>query len=296
MDRRNLIIVAVAVVLGLVAVYVANTWFSGMEQRQEQLAEEQDLVQVVVASRDLEFGGPITNESVRLANWPRESLPAGAITDIDRILNERNVAIRPIVMGEPVLISRISDRAILSSNIPENMRAVTVPVNAVTGVAGFVFPSDVVDVFLTRQIPGDGASADDQMTTVLLQNIQVLAVDRRSGEDSTEPAVSDTATLLVSPFDAQKLTLATQVGRLSLALRNVEDQLAEGGSRVATPRDLGGNGLYIGGRREQPSAPAAAPVTSGGGSAAPARRSGPSMVVYRGTEASRQEVVSDASY
>ena len=223
-------------------------------------------------------------------------MPAGAITDLDRILNERNVAIRPIVTGEPVLISRISDRAILSANIPENMRAVTVPVNAVSGVAGFIFPSDVVDVYLTRQIPGEGASNDDQMTTVLLQNIQVLAVDRRSSENATEPTVSDTATLLVSPFDAQKLTLATRLGGLSLALRNVEDQLAEGGSRIATTRDLGGGGLYIGERRQRASTPAAAPATSGGNSAASTRSSGPSMVIYRGTEASRQEVLTDASY
>jgi hypothetical protein len=88
------------------------------------------------------------------------------------------VAIRPIARGEPILVSRISERAVLSANLVPNMRAVTVPVDPVTGVAGFVTPGDVVDVLLTRQIPGDGATSDDNMTSVIMESIQVLAVDR----------------------------------------------------------------------------------------------------------------------
>lgn len=297
MEKRNLIIVGVAIVIGLFAVYIANSWFTGREVQQERVAQEQGLVRVAVASRALEFGAPIASDTVALENWPAESVPDGAITDLDRILNGRNVAIRPIARGEPILISRISDRAILSANLPDNMRAVTIPVNAVSGVAGFVFPGDVVDIFLTRQIPGDGATSDDQMTTVIIENVQVLAVDRRASENATEPEVGDTATVLVDQFAAQRLTLATEIGKLSLALRNVEDQMM-GTTRVATSRDLGGAGFYIADRGNRSPGASSAPVAfverpagSQSVAAIPNRPSGPSMLVYRGTEATRQEVM-----
>ena len=161
MNRRNAVIAGIAVVLGLFAVYLANAWFSGVEQREERVAEEQQLVRIAVASQDMEFGAPLTAENVRLANWPAGSVPQGAYrdTDVQRMLSGGNVAIRPITRGEPILLSRISERAVLSANLPADMRAVTVPVDAVSGVAGFVTPGDVVDVLLTRQIPGEGSSA-----------------------------------------------------------------------------------------------------------------------------------------
>ena len=294
MERRNIIIVGVAVLLGLVAVYLANAWFSGVEERQERVAREQQLERIAVARLDLGFGAPLTRDNVRLVNWPRQSVPAGAYRDIDRLLREGNVTIRPIASGEPILRSRISERAVLSANLPQDMRAVTVPVNAVTGVAGFVTPGDVVDVLLTRQIPGGGAGGDDKMTTVLLENVQVLAVDRRSSEKNTQVKVGKTATLQVDTQGAQKLALAVEVGRLTLALRNVENQLM-GPTSTVTTADLGGRGLYIRDRAPRtapapvyaslapaPQAPAYAP--------APRRPAGPTMTVFRGTESSNTEV------
>lgn len=294
MDRRSQIAIAIAVVIGLFAVYIANAWFSGREAQQEQIADEQGLVEVAVASQDLQFGAPISMDTVRFVSWPENSVPQGAIRNSVDITNERNVAIRPIARGEPILNSRISNRAILSANIQEGMRAVTVPVNAVTGVAGFIVPGDTVDVLLTRQIPGDGADSDDRMTTVVLERIQVLAIDRRSSENSTEPEVGDTATLMVGPLDAQRLTLANQIGRLSLVLRNVEDENM-GETRLITRRDLGGGGLYIADRSRSsaPARSAAAPALATAPPAAASRSRGPTMLVYRGTEATRQEVLID---
>lgn len=287
MDQRRILIIAGAVVLALIAVFLANSWFTGYEREQERIAAEQQLVRIAVARRDIPFGTPLTNDNVRMANWPRQSMPAGSYEDAQRLLSDNNVAIRPIVAGEPILRSRISERAILSANIPDNMRAVTVPVSAVTGVAGFVVPGDVVDVFLTRQIPGDGAGGDDKMTSVLLENVQVLAVDRRSSERSTTVKVSKTATLQVDQQGAQKLALAVEVGKLSLALRNVEDQLM-GSTTTVTSRDLGGRGYFIPDRSRRAAAPpqsraAPAQFTSVAPSE-PAPPRGPSMTVYRGTE------------
>ena len=288
MERRNLIIVGVAIVIGLFAVYLVNAWFSGEEARQERIAEQQQLERIAVARVDLNFGDQLTTDNVRLVNWPRQSVPPGAYRDVKKLLADGNVAIRPIASGEPILRQRISERAILSANIPDDMRAVTVPVNAVTGVAGFVLPGDVVDVLLTRQIPGDGAKGDDRMTSVLLENIQVLAIDLRKSERDSQAKVGKTATLLVDQMGAQKLTLANEIGRITLALRNVENQ-AYGSYRTVTPRDLGGGGVYLAQRREPaaqnaPQRAYAAAPASGVAVAAPPR--GPTMTVYRGTAGS----------
>jgi pilus assembly protein CpaB len=298
MERRNLIIIGAAVLFGLLAVYLANSWFSGVERQQErQVASgEQGLTRVAVASRAMEFGTPLTADNVRLAAWPADSVPPGSVgeADMQRILSGGNVTIRPIASGEPILLSRISERAVLSANIPADLRAVTVPVDAVSGVAGFVTPGDAVDVLLTRQIAGDGAGRDDKLTTVVLESVPVLAMDTRASESNTDPAESKTATLLVNPEGAQKLTLATQIGRLSLALRNVEDQ-GTSARRLVTSRELGG-GVYMPARRTGGSAAPAAgtqiaavsPVLPG--QAALRRPTGPTMTVVRGTEATIEEV------
>ena len=299
MERRNLIIIAAAMVVGLFAVYLANAWFSGVEDRQERQAAEQRTVRIAVANQDMEFGTALTSDNVKLTAWPADSVPQGAYPEAEaqRLIAAGNVAIRPIARGEPILLSRVSERAVLSANIPEDMRAVTVPVDAVSGVAGFVTPGDVVDVLLTRQIPGDGASGDDKMTSTIMESVPVLAMDLRAGEQNTDAAQSKTATLQVSPQGAQVLALATQVGRLSLALRNVEDQLVAR-RRTVTTRDLGG-AFYIPARRTGGGSPApqAAPVfVSASATAAPAavsiprRPSGPTMTVIRGTTATTEEV------
>lgn len=296
MNRRNAVIAGIAVILGLFAVYLANSWFSGVEQQQVRVAEQQQLVRIAVANQDMEFGSALTQDNVRLANWPASSVPQGAYAeaDVPRLLAGGNVAIRPIARGEPILLSRISERAVLSANLPPDMRAVTVPVDAVSGVAGFVTPGDVVDVLLTRQIPGEGAQGDDKMVDVILEKVQVLAIDLRASEANTEAALGKTATLQVSPRDAQKLVLATEVGRLSLALRNVEDTLGGSTATVST-RDLGG-GLYIrarpgaGAAPQQVAAVSGVPANAASAAAAPRRPSGPTMTVVRGTTSNDEEV------
>jgi pilus assembly protein CpaB len=300
-----LIIIAVATAFGLFAVFLANSWFSGVQQRQENaVAQPQSMARIAVASLDLPFGTPLTSDNVRLVAWPGDSVPPGAYheEDAQRLLASGNVAIRPIAAGEPILLSRVSERAVLSANIPPDMRAVTVPIDPVSGVAGFVTPGDVVDVMLTRKIQGDGASSDDQMVTTVLENVQVLAVDTRVGEQNTETAAdSKTATLQVFPEGAQKLALASQIGRLSLALRNVEDQSPATGQRVVTTRDRSlSGGLYMPERRQASSpasapALAAAPAASATTPAAPRRPTGPAMTVIRGTETTLEEISRHAS-
>lgn len=302
MNRRNLIILAAAAVFGLVAVIIVNAWFSGVQDEQERLAAETPLAKVVVASQPLEFGAPLTKDNIRLVDWPSQSVPAGAFNNTETVLNGTRVALRPILVGEPILAERVSGtdgRAAISANIPEDMRAVTIAVNEVSGVAGFVLPGDVVDVLLTRQMAGDGATTNDQLTAVVLESVQVLAIDQLSNDKTQDPQVVNTATLMVSPFDAQKLVLAARLGSMSLTLRNIEDKVL-GATQIVTARDVPGSG-YVVPSRERAPAPAAAPAparaASGGGGGGgggsvyvPRGPSGPTMTIVRGTEGTQYEV------
>ena len=296
MQGRNLLIVGVAVFLGLIAVYLANAYFTGLEDQQEAIAEEQQLARIVVATQDVGFGQPLTNTNIRLANWPADAVPQGAFTSLEQAMMGGRVALRPIVPGEPILATKVSGengRATLASLLPEDMRAVSIPINEVSGVGGFVRPGDVVDVMLTRQIPGEGTQQFDKMTTVALENVLVLGIDQVADENNTQPVVSKTATLQTDIFGAQKLALAREIGTLSLALRNVENQEV-GATETVVANDLGGAGRYIY-RRSGPTGPAVAGpsyspapagVTPGPRQAsAPARPRGPTMSVVRGTDA-----------
>ncbi|GAA4641449.1 hypothetical protein GCM10023115_00160 [Pontixanthobacter gangjinensis] len=296
MQNRNIIIFVAAIFIAGIAVLLINAYLSGVEEKAVTQAEEQRLVRIVVATQPLEFGAPLTPENVRLQNFPAGSVPEGAFRDIKQALANGRVALRPIVPGEPILADKVSGtdgRAVLAANIPEGMRAVSIPVGAVTGVSGFVRPGDTVDVLLTRKIPGEGAKAEDLMSDVILQRVQVLAIDQIASESATEPKVGQTAVLLVPPFEAQRLAVAGKLGTLSLALRNVET-VDPGSAGTITNRDVGNSRYYIAERRQraasaQPAAPAQpgsyqpvqTPVAVVGGKPA---ISGPSMTIYRGTE------------
>ncbi|PKB14514.1 pilus assembly protein CpaB [Novosphingobium kunmingense] len=306
MGQRNLIAIGIAIFLGLIAVYAANVYFSARESQQERVAEENRMARIVVSSQDLAFGAPLTAQNVRLANWPATSVPVGAFTSIEEVTRNR-VALRPIVPGEPILASKVSGtdgRATLSANLPLGQLAYAIPVNDVAGVGGFVRPGDVVDVILTRQIPGEGNTGNDKMTDILLEAVPVLGIDQVADEKNTQPAVGKTATLQVDTYGAQKLALALQSGTLSLALRNVADQVT-GARKTVTRADLGGRYfLPARGGSRAPSYAAAVPRAIGGAArrtalpSAPAgvvsampRMSGPTMTIVRGTRASEEEFV-----
>ncbi|MFN2098458.1 Flp pilus assembly protein CpaB [Altererythrobacter sp. MF3-039] len=285
MNRRNIIVLAAAALFGLVAVFIVNTWFSGVEEQQERLAAETPLAKVVVASQPMEFGAPLTQENIRLVDWPSRSVPPGAFNNTESVLNGTRVALRPILVGEPILAERVSGtdgRAAISANIPEDMRAMTIRVNEITGVGGFVVPGDVVDVILTRQMQGEGATSADVVNAVILESVQVLAIDQRSNEKDTSPKVVNAATVLVSPYDAQKLILAARLGSLSLTLRNIEDQTT-GATTMVTGREIAGSGFYVPARNNPQPAAASGGTGSTGSVAAPAYR-GPTMTVVRGVD------------
>jgi pilus assembly protein CpaB len=300
MQSRNYILLGVALALGLVAVVVANAYFGGVEERQERVAQEQQLSRIVVASQDMAFGTPLGEQNLRLANWPASSVPVGAFTKIEDAFRGGRVALRPMVVGEPVLASKISGvdgRATLSANLPKGKLAFSIPITEVSGVGGFVRPGDRVDVLLTRPIPGESTnSSTDKMTDVIVEAAPVLGIDQVADEKNTQAVVAKTATLEVTTIEAQKLALGIQLGTLSLALRNVADGQT-GAQATVLPRNLSGSGVYLRPsgatvpRRTASATPASrrrassAPAVS-----APSRPTSPTMTVVRGSEASEYEV------
>ncbi|MCT2559379.1 Flp pilus assembly protein CpaB [Tsuneonella sp. YG55] len=309
MQGRNLVLVGFAVVLGLIAVVIANAYFTGVEQKQAAVAEQQKLVRIVVATKPLEYGEPVTEQTVRLQNFPANSVPQGAFTSIPEVLKDNRVALRPIVIGEPILRSKVSGtdgRATLAALLPDGFRAVSIPVNNVNGVAGFVLPGLMVDVLLLRQIEGDGADQQDQRADVVLEGAQVLAVDQLADEKTGQPKVSRTVTLAVTPQDASRLAVANRMGTLQLTLRKMEPMFAvdrEGDqprlARTVTSRNLGLPRLVIGGKNRgggggggysPPPAPQLASINPPSMVNAVSVPMGPAMTVVRGTEPTSYQV------
>lgn len=298
MQGRNLIVIAMAVVLGLAAVIIANAYFSGLQTRQEQEAKQQQLASVVVAAQDLAFATPLSGSNIRLASWPANSIPTGAFTSIAEATKNSRVALRPIVTGEPVLASKVSGtngRATIAANLPPGKLAYAISINDANGVGGFVRPGDVVDVLVTRPTPGEGATPNDKMTDVVLENVPVLGVDLVSDENDTKPVSSKTATLEVDTIGAQKLALAGQLGVITLALRNVADQAA-GPRTTVVPRQLSAVNYVIPAKRSAspapslPRMPLSLPRVSGGFNQTSPVISGPAMTVIRGTTVSEYGV------
>lgn len=240
--NRNWVIIGIAALIGIVAVILANGYLSGVEDKQTRAAEENRLVQIAVARVPMEYGTALTAENIRMVSWPATSVPAGAFQSTKVLLGaETRVALRPIEAGEPILPGKVTGpggRASISALIDPDMRAVAVRITDVAGVAGFVLPNDSVDVLLTRTPKTEVEGTIDPITDVLLQNVRVLAIDQGASEKNNEPKVGKTATLLVDQQSAQKLALASQVGSLSLALRNAVNQDVFMAQTVGT-RDLG---------------------------------------------------------
>jgi pilus assembly protein CpaB len=237
MRLRSIVTLFLALVLGGVAVLLARAWLERPEPTVVAEQPQLGITKVVVARTTLFFGSRINADQIREVSWPADSVPPGAFTSAEELLvgDEPRMALRTIEANEPILASKISGaggKATLSAIISEEMRAMTIRVNDVIGVAGFIVPGDRVDVLLTRE-----EGEENQITDILLQNVKVLGVDQLASDDQEKPVVVQAVTLEVSPEQSQKLTLAAEVGSLTLALRNVLDAEAEF-ARTVSKRDL----------------------------------------------------------
>lgn len=200
---------------------------------------------IVVATTPMRFGTELSEVNIREIDWPANSLPTGAFATKAELLKagERRVVLAAVEANEPILKWKITgpgQRASLSSIIETGMKAVTIRVNDVLGVAGFVLPGDRVDIALTRTeaSESDGDKTKNIFTDVLLQHVRVLGIDQLADERSDKAAVVKAVTLEVGTEDAQKLVLASSVGTLSLILRPAGSNDTAAVGRVTT-RHLG---------------------------------------------------------
>jgi pilus assembly protein CpaB len=217
MKAKGVVFLFVALLAGLAAVVLGTRWL--------QAKSMGDGSRIVVAAVELQLGGRITREAIRLVEWPAGSVPAGAFTDLAAL--DGRVAISGIQPGEPVLESRLAPvgtKGGLSAVVPEGKRAITVRVNDVVGVAGFALPGNYVDIMVNTEAAGADRSNEDRMISkIVLERILVLAVAQEANRDETKPKVVNAVTLEVTPEQAERLDLARSVGNLSLVLRNQID-------------------------------------------------------------------------
>jgi pilus assembly protein CpaB len=239
MRRNNAIVLVIAVVLGAIAAVLARNWLlSHGRANQVQAGTET----IVIAAAPLAFGAQLSRDKLKEIPWAATALPDGAFATTQDLLSDgRRMALASIARNEPILRSKITapgQRAALSSILDTGKRAVTVRVDDVRGVAGFIQPGDLVDVVLIRT--GAETKTKEGYSDVILQSAKVLAIDQITGERPEQPTIAKAVTLAVSAEDAQKILLGTNIGRLSLILRQPAEANSELVRRV-TERDLGGS-------------------------------------------------------
>jgi len=277
MRKSSIYMLVAAIGLGLFAVFLARSFLNRAGDAAGPQARVAT-VQVVVAAAPIAFGERVAAEKLKLVQWPAGSLPAGTFSRIlDAVDEGQRVALRALEPNELVTTTALSGQGGRLSTSPllgETMRAVAVPVTETAGAAGFLAPGDRVDVFLTRR----GDNEEMPYADLVVQAVRVLAVGQNADAGKTKANVTKSATLEVTPLQAQKLSLAQSVGTLSLALRNLTDE-----SRVRLEtvqlRDLNdGTITRIIRRPTRLGDGPAAPVAAG----APPRIQGPSVEIFRG--------------
>lgn len=216
-----MLVLVAGVVLGGGAAYYA--WKFTAEQRLNTLRPEFETVRILVARQTLAPGARLDPKQLAWAEWPAASVPDGAFSRTEVLFGDRGelarYAMRTIERGEPILSGKVSEpggSGRFIYNLPPGMRAVSIPVDTVSIVSGFVSPGDRVDIQLIHGVEGALVSR------VILTDVEILAVDQSANTEAASPRVGRTVTVAVKTEDAQRLGLASQMGRLSLMLRGLD--------------------------------------------------------------------------
>ena len=239
MDVKKVALLVAALVIAVVTAVMAKNMFVGAGAAQAEAAPAVALgPKILVARKALPVGTIIDQESLTYQAWPKEMVQnayyveGGPDGDIAKLLG--TVVRNPITAGQPVTRGSIvgpNDRGFLAAALGPGMRAVTVPVSATSGVAGFIFPGDRVDVVLTQEVTGGGDGPPLRVSETIVRNMRVLATDQRidskDEEGKTVPKVFSTVTLEATPRIAEKVAVAQSVGLLSLSLRSIAENAAE---------------------------------------------------------------------
>ena len=247
MNVRKILLLVGALMIAAVTAIMAKNMFAGAgaEQAAAASAAVPQGPKVLVARKGLPVGTIIDAESLIYQPWPKELVQSAYYTenapdgDIQKLLG--TVVRYQVTAGQPLTRGALvgpEDRGFLAAALGAGMRAITVPVNAAAGVAGFVFPGDRVDMVLTQNVQGGGQGDPLRVSETIVRNIRVLATDQRidsKGEDGkTEVKTFSNVTLEVTPSIAEKVAVAQSMGQLSLALRSIADSASEMERAVAS--------------------------------------------------------------
>lgn len=219
-NRRLILALVGAIFCGLLAVMLVTRYLAGMQNTAKELNN------VVVAKSEIPLGAKIVAEQLALAPIPNGSAPEGVFRKLDEVVGR--VAVTPIGVREPITTLKLAPEgaaAGLPAVVPEGYRAMTVKVDDVVGVSGFVMPGSYVDIVAVI-LPVAQNAAQGPISKIVLQNIKVLASGAKidSPQDQRSPADVKAVTLQVTPEQAEKLVLAANEGRLQLVMRNYGDQ------------------------------------------------------------------------
>lgn len=263
-QKRFFIVLVLALVSGGFAGLLALSYLA---DRTPVAAAEAPKRQVVVAVRDMPLGSVVTERDVRLVDWPGGAISPNYFSAASEVVGRG--LITPVAADEPLLrpkLSSVEEGGGLPILIPEGMRALSIKVDQVVGVAGFVIPGTRVDVLLTLE-PDDGNRQTETITRVILQDIRTLAAGQTTTRDAEgTPQTVSVVTLLVDPDQAETLTLASGQGRIQLALRNTldGDTIDTRGARSSALLDLPTQSIRSGRRvpvrRSTPSTPSESSV------------------------------------
>ena len=237
-QSRTAIVLGIALVAAAVASYGVYEAVSRMPVKQVEM----QTVKTVVAARALPMGTRITPDVVKVVNWPAKAPVQNGFTDVNAVADRGLVA--AVAENEPILEGKLAPKeagAGLPPSIPEGMRAMSVKVNEVVGVAGFVVPGTHVDVVA---IVHTLKNYEEKVATTVVKNVQVLTagtkIDQERAAKDSKPIPSTVVTLLVTPDEAQKIALAQKDGDIMLALRNPLDTGVEDVKPIATTGLIGG--------------------------------------------------------
>lgn len=253
MSLRSILLVAAAVLLIVGTVFFARGWLEDQRSRFAKApapAPKAVVEEVLVASEDLPVGIFIKQRHLRWQSWPDDNLPDSYLRREDVKESELvgTVVRRTFSAGQPVTMDRLikaGDRGFLAAVLQAGYRAVSIPIGAASGIAGLVFPGDRVDLILTHTLQeleeGEKAGIDRRASETVLTNVRVLALDQKTNDKVNEPSLAKTATLEVTPKQAEILAVVRELGSLSLSLRSLAkdeeelQRLSEGAEPLAEP-------------------------------------------------------------
>jgi len=226
--------VIVVSVFALVFAGIAAWLTYGYLQKEINSVKAVQPERIVVAAVDIPIGTMITEPQLKVTSWPKDSIPPGSAQLAESLVDR--VAVRPITRGDAVTEQKLKPKSgapgsgFMTYVVPQGHRAVTVAVNEVAGVAGFLTPNDRVDVIVTTAVPGNDK---ESVSKIILENVPILATGQVTDQKEGKPIVVPTVTLDLVPADAERLVLSASKGSLQLLLRNITDS-AQVNSKGAT--------------------------------------------------------------